>query len=140
WMDFPKDQPYRPDDEDEVLDINLRQDPAFRRPMRYDTKKPGPTYFFHEPDSSETSNENEQNARRVMLRQQKLRAGARYGVEQDVDQEDAVLDHLKEVAVRGPPRLSGPYTDRWVRSAIPALPGPFQTLRRARKQLPHCRR
>lgn len=97
WMDFPKDQPYRPDDEDEVLDINLRQDPAFRRPMRYDTKKPGPTYFFHEPDSSETSNENEQNARRVMLRQQKLRAGARYGVEQDVDQEDAVLDHLKEV-------------------------------------------
>ncbi|CAN7996556.1 unnamed protein product, partial [Ixodes hexagonus] len=97
WMDFPKDQPFREGDEDEILDIGLRQDPAFRRPMRYDTKKPGPTYFFHEPDSSETSNEIEQNVRRVMLRQQKLHRGANYGAEKDIDQEEAILEHLTEV-------------------------------------------
>ncbi|XP_076330063.1 uncharacterized protein LOC143235742 [Tachypleus tridentatus] len=43
----------------------IEQDPVekfkdeFERPMRYDAKKPGPAYYVHEPDSSETGNRND---------------------------------------------------------------------------------
>ncbi|KAL3221801.1 hypothetical protein MRX96_029117 [Rhipicephalus microplus] len=98
WMEFPKETLYPTGayEGDELLDIGVRQDPAFRRPMRYDTKKPGPTYFYHEPDSSETSLENVENVRRIMMAQHQ-RNKMRFGTQDDVGQEDAVLDHLKEV-------------------------------------------
>lgn len=98
WMEFPKETLYPTGayEGDELLDIGVRQDPAFRRPMRYDTKKPGPTYFYHEPDSSETSLENVENVRRIMMAQHQ-RNKMRLGTQDDVGQEDAVLDHLKEV-------------------------------------------
>ncbi|XP_064456124.1 receptor-type tyrosine-protein phosphatase N2-like [Ornithodoros turicata] len=93
WMDFVDDAAYSGSPADETLDISVRQDPAFRRPMRYDIKKPGPTYFYHEPESSETSMENAQKLQKIMLMQEKLNART----PEDISKEDAVLDHLKEV-------------------------------------------
>lgn len=141
WMEFPKETLYPTDaayEGNELLDIGLRQDPAFRRPMRYDTKKPGPTYFYHEPDSSETSLENEENVRRIIMRQQKQqqqqrqqqRGNMRSGNQDDVGEEDAVLDHLKEVGQANgkrhglPPAGSKEMLQHSYRGALEAGPTP----------------
>lgn len=131
WMEFPKETLYPTGayEGDELLDIGVRQDPAFRRPMRYDTKKPGPTYFYHEPDSSETSLENVENVRRIMMAQQQ-RNKLRFGTQDDVGQEDAVLDHLKEVGQANgkrhglPPTGSKEMLEHSYRGALEAGPTP----------------
>lgn len=45
-----------PDNSDLVGELRVRGDP-FIRPMRLDTKKPGPGYYYHEPEEGQNERE-----------------------------------------------------------------------------------
>ncbi|XP_022655020.1 uncharacterized protein LOC111247817 isoform X2 [Varroa destructor] len=82
-----------PDNSDLVGELRVRGDP-FIRPMRLDTKKPGPGYYYHEPEEGQNEREYQKEMRRL---QQKMLS------EKSIDGDD-LIEALNEINQNGQKR------------------------------------